>query len=184
MGQSTNGNTTWRSEKRRCWHNYRIDVHSMRAEDIKPNRLERAKQAISRLDLINWENDRIGLIVFAGRAYVQLPITTDFAAAKLFLNINWIDMIPAHRNIHYVCNRTCPNFICRKRSKHKALIIITDGENHEDDLKKPPKKQRKKVSLFILSDLAHRRSSYSGLPNGVQGIFFQGSRRQYSADET
>jgi len=62
-----------------------IDLsNSMMAEDIKPNRLERAKLAISRL-IDKLEGDRIGLIVFAGEAYVQLPITTDYSAAKLFL---------------------------------------------------------------------------------------------------
>src|SRR5205085_4108283 len=62
-----------------------LDVsNSMKAEDIKPNRLERSKQAISRL-IDGLENDRIGMIVFAGEAYVQLPITTDYAAAKLIL---------------------------------------------------------------------------------------------------
>src|SRR6185369_15373984 len=63
-----------------------LDVsNSMKAEDIKPNRLERSKQAISRL-IDKLENDRIGLIVFAGAAYVQLPLTTDYAAAKMFLS--------------------------------------------------------------------------------------------------
>ena len=61
-----------------------IDLsNSMMAEDIKPNRIERAKQAISKL-IDNLKGDRIGLIVFAGEAYVQLPITTDYSAAKLF----------------------------------------------------------------------------------------------------
>ena len=63
-----------------------IDLsNSMLAEDIKPNRLKRAKQAISKL-VDNLNGDRIGLIVFAGDAYVQLPITTDYSAAKLFLS--------------------------------------------------------------------------------------------------
>ena len=63
-----------------------IDLsNSMLAEDIKPNRLKRAKQAISKL-VDNLNGDRIGLIVFVGDAYVQLPITTDYSAAKLFLS--------------------------------------------------------------------------------------------------
>ncbi|HQK69962.1 MAG TPA: VWA domain-containing protein, partial [Bacteroidales bacterium] len=63
-----------------------LDVsNSMLAEDIQPNRLERAKQALSRL-IETLENDRIGLIVFAGDAYIQLPITTDYVSAKMFLS--------------------------------------------------------------------------------------------------
>ena len=63
-----------------------LDIsNSMLAEDIKPNRLERAKQAISKL-IDNLRNDRIGLIVFGGEAYIQLPITTDYSAAKMFLS--------------------------------------------------------------------------------------------------
>ena len=71
-----------------------IDLsNSMMAEDIKPNRLERAKQAITKL-INRLEGDRIGLIVFAGDAYVQLPITTDYSAAKLFLSTVNTDIIP------------------------------------------------------------------------------------------
>ena len=71
-----------------------IDLsYSMMAEDIKPNRLERSKQAISRL-IDQLKGDRIGLVVFAGQAYVQLPITTDYSAAKLFLSTVKPNLIP------------------------------------------------------------------------------------------
>ena len=71
-----------------------LDVsNSMNAEDIRPNRLERAKQAINRL-LDKLQNDRIGIVVFAGKAYTQLPITSDFGAAKLCLNAIQADMVP------------------------------------------------------------------------------------------
>ena len=71
-----------------------LDVsNSMKAEDIKPNRLERSKQAISRL-IDKLQGDRIGLVVFAGDAYMQLPITTDYGAAKLFLSTVEPDIVP------------------------------------------------------------------------------------------
>ena len=71
-----------------------LDVsNSMLAEDIQPNRLERAKQAISKL-LDNLNHDRIGLIVFAGEAYVQLPMTTDYAAAKMILSTIMPGVVP------------------------------------------------------------------------------------------
>ncbi len=71
-----------------------LDVsNSMLAEDIQPDRLTRAKQAISRL-VDNLTNDKIGLIVFAGDAYTQVPITTDYVSAKMFLSTIGPDMVP------------------------------------------------------------------------------------------
>jgi Ca-activated chloride channel homolog len=71
-----------------------LDVsNSMKTDDIKPSRLEKSKQAIFRL-ISKLRSDRIGIIVFAGKAYTQLPLTTDYAAAKLFLSTVSTDMIP------------------------------------------------------------------------------------------
>ena len=106
--------------------------NSMLAEDIKPNRLERAKQAISRL-IDKLEGDRIGLIVFAGDAYVQLPITTDYSAAKLFLSTVNTSIIPSQGTaIGKAIDLSMRSFDMENGQK-KAIIIITDGENHEDD---------------------------------------------------
>lgn len=117
-----------------------LDIsNSMKAEDIKPNRLERSKQAISRL-IDKLENDRIGLIVFAGNAYVQLPITTDFAAAKLFLTTIDCDMIPNQGTAIGSAIELAQQSYVGNDNKHKALIIITDGENHEDDAVEAAKK--------------------------------------------
>ncbi len=110
-----------------------IDVsNSMKCEDIKPNRLERAKQSVSRL-IDKLQNDRIGLIVFAGKAYVQLPLTTDFAAAKLLLSTVDCDLIPTQGTaIGNAIDLAQKSFV-EKEKKYKCLILITDGENHEDD---------------------------------------------------
>ncbi len=110
-----------------------LDVsNSMMAEDIQPNRLERAKRAISRL-VDNLKDDKIGLIVFAGDAYTQLPITTDYASAKLFLNAVNTEIVPRQGTaigaaINLAANSFSPQF-----TGSKAIIVITDGENHEDD---------------------------------------------------
>lgn len=110
-----------------------LDVsNSMKAQDIKPNRLERAKQSINRL-IDRLENDRIGIIVFAGQAYVQLPITSDYAAAKLFLNTVDTDIIPTQGTAIGAAIDLAGESFVGTDNKHKALIIITDGENHEDD---------------------------------------------------
>jgi Ca-activated chloride channel family protein len=110
-----------------------LDVsNSMLAEDIQPDRLTRAKQAISRL-VDNLENDKIGLIVFAGDAYTQLPVTTDYVSAKMFLSVINPDMVPRQGTaIGSAINLGIRSF-SPGEDKSKALIIITDGENHEDD---------------------------------------------------
>ena len=110
-----------------------IDLsNSMLAEDIKPNRLKRAKQAISKL-VDNLNGDRIGLIVFAGDAYVQLPITTDYSAAKLFLSTINSDIIPTQgTNIGKAINLAFSSFD-KKNEQNKAIIIITDGESHDQE---------------------------------------------------
>ncbi|MFM7015273.1 MAG: VWA domain-containing protein [Bacteroidota bacterium] len=110
-----------------------LDVsNSMLAEDLTPNRLERAKQAISRL-IDKLEGDRIGLIVFAGDAYTQLPITTDYAAAKLFLTQITTDIVPKQGTaIGAAIDLASTSFTDTIR-KNSAIVVITDGENHEDD---------------------------------------------------
>jgi Ca-activated chloride channel homolog len=110
-----------------------LDVsNSMLAEDIQPDRLTRAKQAISRL-VDNLDNDKIGLIVFAGDAYTQIPVTTDYVSAKMFLSTINPDMVPKQGTaIGAAINLGIRSF-SPGEGKSKAMIIITDGENHEDD---------------------------------------------------
>jgi Ca-activated chloride channel family protein len=109
-----------------------IDLsNSMMAEDIKPNRLERAKLAISRL-IDKLEGDRIGLIVFAGEAYVQLPITTDYSAAKLFLSTVNTNIVPTQgTEIAKAIDLSVQSFDM-ENAQNKAIIIITDGESHDE----------------------------------------------------
>ncbi len=110
-----------------------LDVsNSMLAEDIKPNRLERAKRAISRL-VDRMRDDRIGLIVFAGDAYTQLPITNDYASAKLFLSSVNTNIVPIQGTAIGKAIELGTHSFSPETDKSKALIIITDGENHEDD---------------------------------------------------
>ncbi len=110
-----------------------LDIsNSMLAEDVKPSRLEFAKQSISKL-VDRLQNDRIGLIVFAGDAFIQLPLTTDFSAAKLFLSVVDPDLIQVQGTaIGQAIDIAVKNYSFDDKVK-KALIIISDGENHEDD---------------------------------------------------
>ncbi len=109
-----------------------LDVStSMLAEDIKPNRLERSKLAISTL-IDKLQGDRVGIIIFAGNAYKQLPLTTDYSAAKLFLSAVDTKIVPTQGTaIGEAIEMATLSF---GESEHnKAIIVITDGENHEDD---------------------------------------------------
>jgi batB protein len=110
-----------------------LDVsNSMLARDIAPSRLDKAKQMLSKL-IDQLDNDKVGLIVFAGDAYTQLPITSDFVSAKMFLSTISPDMVPTQgtaigRAIALAMNSFTPD-----QSADKAIIVITDAENHEDD---------------------------------------------------
>lgn len=110
-----------------------LDVsNSMLAGDIQPDRLTRAKQALTRL-IDNLENDKIGLIVFAGDAYTQIPITTDYISAKMFLSTIRPDMVPKQGTAIGAAIDLGIRSFSPGEGKSKAMIIITDGENHEDD---------------------------------------------------
>ncbi|HKK59335.1 MAG TPA: VWA domain-containing protein, partial [Salinivirga sp.] len=108
-----------------------LDVsRSMLATDIQPSRLERAKRAIVKL-LDRLDYDRISLIVFAGEAYTQLPLTTDYPAAKMFISSVETEMIPQQGTAIGAAIGHGINSFSPGDEKNKALIIITDGENHE-----------------------------------------------------
>ncbi len=112
-----------------------LDVsNSMLAEDLSPNRLERSKRAIYQL-IEKLHNDRLGIIVFAGDAYVQLPITTDYSSAKLFLETISTDIVPTQgTSIGSAIDLAMESFDFENGTS-KSIIVITDGENHEDDAK-------------------------------------------------
>lgn len=112
-----------------------LDIsNSMNSTDIQPSRLMRAKQAVIRI-LDKMESDRIGLVVFAGDAYLQLPLTTDYGAAKLFIsNIQTSDLSRQGTAIGAAIDLCAQNFDLQHENVHnKAIIVISDGENHEDD---------------------------------------------------
>ena len=110
-----------------------LDVsNSMLAEDYSPNRLERAKLAISRL-VDRLRDDRIGLIIFAGKPFVQLPITTDYVSAKMFLGSIGPDSVPVQGTAIGDAVLTAVKSFSSQSEKSRAIILITDGENHEDD---------------------------------------------------
>jgi Ca-activated chloride channel family protein len=111
-----------------------LDVsNSMLAEDIAPNRLERAKLAVSRL-IDRLEGDRIGLVAFAGDAFVQSPLTVDYAAARLFLNAMEPDLVPVQGTNLGAALAVSLSAFDEQERQHRVLIVITDGEDHEGEI--------------------------------------------------
>ena len=110
-----------------------VDVsNSMLAEDLSPSRMQRAKQLLSRL-IDQAQNDKVALLVFAGDAYVQMPMTTDVSSAKMFLNSINPGMVPIQGTSIGAAIRMAMGLFTPDVETGKSIIVITDGENHEDD---------------------------------------------------
>ena len=111
-----------------------LDIsNSMLAEDVAPCRLDRAKQMLSKM-IDQMVDDKVGLVVFAGEAYTQLPITCDYVSAKMFLNSITPDLIKTQGTaIGAALNTAIQSFGSEETDASRAIILITDGENHEDD---------------------------------------------------
>lgn len=142
-----------------------LDIsNSMLAEDILPNRLLRSKQAISKL-IDKLEGDRLGIIIFAGKSYVQLPLTNDYTAAKMFLEtISVNDISEQGTAIGSAIEKAIESFEIsasneKDNRRNRAIIIITDGENHEDDaIEKTSLAAQKGIFVYTIG---------MGLPEGA-----------------
>lgn len=104
---------------------------SMLADDIKPNRLERARQLIYKL-IDQFPDDRIGLVVFAGHAYLQMPLTTDHAAARMYVQQANPSIVPAQGTVISEALRVSNKAFNSRERKFKSIILITDGEDHDE----------------------------------------------------
>ncbi|MCK9310761.1 MAG: VWA domain-containing protein [Bacteroidales bacterium] len=110
-----------------------LDVsNSMMAEDITPNRLEKSKQILSKL-VDKLSNDKIGLIVFAGEAFTQLPITSDYISAKMFMSSINPSLVSTQGTAIGAAIDLCVRSFPQKGKAERAIILITDGENFEDN---------------------------------------------------
>jgi len=128
-----------------------LDVsQSMLAEDVKPNRLEKARHEISGF-IDRLEGDRVGLIAFAGEAFVQCPLTLDYGAAKIFLDILDTNLIPEPGTaIGEAIFKAIGTFEQRER-KHKVLVLITDGEDHDSEpLKAAEEARREGIVIYTV----------------------------------
>jgi Ca-activated chloride channel family protein len=147
-----------------------LDVSlSMKAEDIKPNRLEKAKLEIRNL-IDRLTGDRVGLIVFAGEAFTQFPLTTDYSAAHLFLDAVDVDAVPLPgTNVGSAIERALESFDFAETTT-KVVVIITDGENTEGDAFTAAEEAAGKGVLLYTIGL--------GTPSGVPIPVYDGSGRQ------
>ena len=110
-----------------------LDVsNSMLSEDVSPSRLDKAKQMLAKLT-DGLSNDKVGMIVFAGDAFTQLPITSDYISAKMFLSSISPEMISTQGTAIGAAINLAARSFTPNESSDKAIIVITDGENHEDD---------------------------------------------------
>jgi Ca-activated chloride channel family protein len=111
---------------------FAVDVSkSMLAEDIAPNRLEKSKQLVTQI-INNLESDRVGIIAYAGKAFPQLPITTDYASAKMFLNNMNTDMLSSQGTAINEAIKLAKTYFDDEEQTNRVLIIISDGEDHSD----------------------------------------------------
>lgn len=125
-----------------------LDVsYSMKAEDIKPNRLEKAKLEIRNL-IGRLAGDRIGMIVFAGDAFTQFPLTTDYSAAFLFLDVVDVDAVPVPgTNIGAAIGKAMESFDFKEQTT-KVIVVITDGESTDGDVFEAAEEAAKKGILL------------------------------------
>jgi len=136
-----------------------LDVsNSMNATDIQPSRLERAKQVVSKL-VDRLGDDKIGMIVFAGDAYTQVPITTDYVSAKMFLSNLTTGIVPVQGTAIGKAIRLAAGSFSPTSELQKVILIITDGENHEDDAVEAAKIANEKGVLIYTIGM--------GLPEGA-----------------
>ena len=146
-----------------------IDVsRSMNAEDIQPSRMLKARQFVS--NLINkMSNDRIGLIVFAGNAYLQMPLTVDYSATKMFLKQVNTDLVPtqgtAIADAVDLAKRSFPD----KNNTQKVLILISDGESHDDSADEAINTAKKNGIKVIAVGVGSKKGA--PIPVGRKGDF-------------
>jgi Ca-activated chloride channel homolog len=110
-----------------------LDVSkSMLARDVQPDRLQRSRMLVTKL-IDKLQNDRVGLVLFAGRAYLQMPLTADHSAAKMYVGTASTQSVPTQGTVIAEALTICQNAFDEKQKKYKAVVLITDGEDHDEN---------------------------------------------------
>jgi Ca-activated chloride channel homolog len=143
-----------------------LDIsQSMLCDDVKPNRLEKAKQFAEQL-IEKIKAERIGIIVFAGEAYVQMPLTTDYKAASLFIQSANTNIAPTQGTAISEAIKLSEEL--RKDSKNPcALILLTDGENHDDDAISAAKEAKNQDLSFFVVGIGTSEGGFIPVPNNM-----------------
>jgi Ca-activated chloride channel family protein len=148
---------------------------SMLAEDIKPNRLQRAKYEVSTL-IDRLQGDRVALVAFAGEGFVQCPLTQDYGAAKMFLDIIDTQIIPDPGTAIGKAIETAMGVFEQKERKYKVMILITDGEDHRSE----PMAAAKRAAQEGIRIYTIGVGSPGGVPIPIRGR--EGSLLEYKKD--
>ena len=147
----------------------------MKAMDISPNRMERAKRFAQNLAK-ELRGDRLGVIIFAGNAYLQVPLTTDYAAAELFIKSANPDMAPSQGTAIADAIDLAERSFEDENKNHKALVIISDGENHEEEALERAQKANDNGLLIFTVGVGTSEGSF--IPINISG------RSDYKRDRT
>lgn len=143
-----------------------LDIsNSMLSDDVKPSRLERAKAIVSRI-VDKLSNNKIGLVYFAGDAYVQLPITSDFVSAKMFLSGASPDLIQAQGTAIGQAVRLATRSFSSDEKVKRAIVIITDGENHEGDAEEAVRKAKEEGIMVSVIGIGTKEGGPIPLKDG------------------
>jgi Ca-activated chloride channel family protein len=138
---------------------------SMLADDIKPNRLQAAKREIN--DLINViDGDRVGLVAFAGTAFLQCPLTLDYGAFNLFLDDINTNLIPVGGTSFGEAIKKSMSAFSSKLKKHKAIVLITDGEDHQGNAMEMAKAAKEQGIVIYTVGVGKKEGAYIKLKDG------------------
>lgn len=147
---------------------FAVDVSkSMLAEDIAPNRLEKSKQLVTQI-INNLASDRVGIIAYAGSAFPQLPITTDYAAAKMFLQNMNTDMLSSQGTAIREAIELATTYFNDEDQTNRVLFIISDGEDHEGEVEDIAKQAAKEGIRIITIGVGTQKGG--PIPNKRNGI--------------
>lgn len=142
-----------------------LDVsNSMLAEDVQPNRLAKAKQILSKL-VDKLQDDKIGLVVFAGDAFTQLPITSDFVSAKMFMSTISPELVPTQGTAIGKAIELCMSSFPPKGEAERSILVITDGENFEDNASEAAATAKEEGVKIHVVGLGLEQGSPIPLPN-------------------
>lgn len=144
-----------------------LDVsRSMLSEDVKPSRLDRSKQLLNKL-LDRLSGDRVGIVVFAGRAYMQMPLTADYAAAKLYIANAGPNAVQVQGTVISDALQLSNNGFNAKEKKYKTILLITDGEDHDKEALSTAKKLAE--NGVVINTVGVGTTSGSTITNSASG---------------